>query len=484
MEDYGQLIGYIIAAAVFLVPRLMRLLSAKSLPAGPPPKRGAAPVASPTDPMASTAQAEPLAQTTRDLVARSAELERLCRVHGGATATLAEPIAAIIARPLSTLCDFFDSFAAGRSKLTYGRLMGLREHVHRLERTVALFELLIDQRIRPSSVGFLQALDAIAQDCLSLFVASTTSRSLPYPSRLAVVILGDPGMGAADLLSQSSLAPVVIPPQKAERIEGLLAIPHGIALDFLHSAPGLLHRLERSAPDDDQLMHLGVSFDSASLCTVLAADAIAALALGPSYCAGLGASVEASSEPRMDTVPMGLRLYATGLSIELAGHTGEGQSRLDRFMRRAESPHIPEALISYADAIARDTVAVIAASTGIGADPQRQRASFEGAMSLADELSRGALPAKTLPACQWLSGALLGFEKKPTLESRLVHEVLSRLTPSHPKQRPVETEATQGIEAMVPRRFSIRRELLAKAVIVQAALGPPRAARALREGRR
>jgi hypothetical protein len=487
MEDFGQIIGYVIFILMVVVPRLLQMLGRKNTALDADKQPRPKPVAKP-DPPIPPELAAPVAARAREIFARGIELQRLCELHQRTTAPLAAPIAQMVQGPLTATLKSLESFTKGESKLTASLLRASEVLVDRHSRLVALLEHLVEQRIMPGTAGQLQALDALAQDCLLEWIDAATDRGLTYPSRRAVVLLGEPCVETAELLSQAMLAPVVVPAQKSDRVEGLISIPHGIALDLILSVPGLMQRLERYSPGNEQLLHLGANFDAKQFTAVLAADTVASLSMGPSYCAGLCAVLESSAEIQIEAVPSGLRLYAACLAVELAGHANEGQSRLERIFSRVEDFSMPQSLLPYADAIVRDTLGVIASATGIGTNPERQKTMHAKMERLADELAGGSLlRAPTVPK-ELLGGTLLAYETKPAQESRLVHGLLSTLAPPRQTTRtpqraqtPSAARSMPSSDLVNPRRYLSNPALAAQAIVAQAALSRPLPARAFRQ---
>lgn len=468
MDDFGQLIGYLIAALFFLAPRLLKAFKNKAVATGKKPGR--------RQPTASRALADPqvdplrvtrLADEVRALSRRHAELKRLCAVHRGAAGSLGAPISQILTASLSSLEQPLAVAIAQHTALKQSQVSTLTQRLTDLTRTVELLEHLVDQRIRPATAKLVGSLDVLAQDCLDFWINATANRGVSYPSQQAIVMLGEPGIGPAYLLSQVSLAPVVVPIQKAERIEGLLAIPHGVALDMVHSVPGLLRRLERYSPAAHHLARLGASSDPSVFTAVLASDAIAALSMGPAYCAGLAGLVEASAQPSFADVPATIRLYAACLAVELAGHAGEGQSRFAKVTARLEAAPLTAAVLPHADAIVRDAVSVVATATGVGADPERQRANHARMQAVQQRLATGASGDAT--ARQTLGAALLAYEHSASQESRIVAAVLAQHAPVPKARRRQDVPLQERVAPLNLAQILSNRALIVDAIAVGAA---------------
>ncbi len=373
-EQFFEFIGYIIAALFVLLPRILKAL-AKKKTADPkqvtepkktatkePPRTSSIlpppPVEESDELLTTQAENQALLEQAKTLLAAAQDLSRRCAVYGGAVEQIHPIIESNCVTPCGAMVKNLSGRIASKSLLTWDEAMRVRSNLRRIDRLISLLNSMTAQRVRPDLADFYESLDQFAQDCLTPFVLHARRFNLRYPTRQALVTLGEEGTELTTLLSTAAIAPVILQRQRAKRPYAWVQLASDVALDLFHSTDGLARTIVSelgvlTSWDDLSQYSNNQSLIAAAVGAWLPrifADTCAALYLGPAFAAGLNGWLDIGVKPtsaliatigdknKVNTAPLYIRMYVACAVLEKNGLPEEADRRWRAWNARLSAP--------------------------------------------------------------------------------------------------------------------------------------------------
>ncbi len=526
-ETLFEYIGWIIAFLFMVLPRILKRLTSRTKAA--PPKKPKQPKQKPVIDLedllgtneidlgpqtADTSRIEALLSTATQALSKARELERLIQSRGGASQKILNAVETSCTGPSETIVRTLKSSMAEGNLPTTDDTKQIQANLDRILDMTRILERLVDRRLRPEWAQILDTLDSAAQECLVPYLAHASRLGLPYPTRLAVVVLGEPGDNLADLLHSANIAPVVIPEKTTERPSAWAHMASDVALDLFYSTRGLARRIATEMQVLPAPLSLTHYSDERSLIAGLMggwlprlfADTGAALYLGPGFAAGLVRWLDSnvSAEQAVTTVigdrlhavlpPHHLRVFIACRVLQHLGMEEDAEKRFFEWNRRIGEPeqliikgeddttgdiplsHVLDAVSHMVDTLMNEPIAQL------GGLPLAHIPSLRCDITEAQKMKEVAayfLDSKPvdLPGRTIIGAAQLATEKSNALEQRISKAALKSLAGKGKsmERRPDVEEGPQNLGEMLQSP-----KFIVKALITQAAIGP----RTIRHGKR
>ncbi len=532
MEEFTEYIGYVVVLLVYLLPRILKWLAKRSSADAKPPKPKREKKPEPVvvleealeelagietdDQKISSSELEELTETAQTALVRADDVVRLCQIHGGAVAKLLDTVQSNCANPLRAIVDHLASRQEHGDRPDWDDAQRIRTNLGRLDRLSQTLQAMVERRVRPDSAENFGLLDTAAQECLVPFITHARRLELPYPTRFAAAVYGEPGEDMASLLVDANIAPVIVK-EKMERLpHSWIYLATDAALDVFHSTGGLARRVAADLAVMPAPVSLNHYSDQGSFIAGLFggwlprlfADTCAALMLGPGFAAGLNMWQRRDADPAdaVTTIvgdplhagvpPLHVRMFVACRVLQHLRLGDEGPLRWNDWNSRIGSPQafvvegkdgrsgalpvkaLLERVSRIVDYLMDEPLAplggfILPAIPSLICDEQ----IFEGMNEAAERFANGE--PVDVPGRVILGAALLAAEKSQTMEQRIASAALHSLAG---EGEVIESQVVQS-EAPVTLREHIRsREHLVRAIVTGAAIAPRTARRGERSG--
>lgn len=373
MDDFSEIIGYLVFFIFFVLPRILKFLSKnKKKPQPPKPSKPVKPMGVPTlEEILNPAPAEPAmpSYSEAELRAYRAMIDRLegeiithseevldvvnfAKARGGGAEKMATIIPSTTTGPLRQMQRQVQRLKANIVEPNDGAAYNLEQQLLRQRNIFGLLRQMTEQRIKPDRAEILSTMDMACKEAFRPFQIHANRMNLPLQTEYMLSVMDDVGTDFAALLQHTNVGVAVVSKAVAELPKGWIEPISDVGMDVCYSTKGLLRQMESTLGTVSPPRSVGHYRDVKAIVAGLISawlprifgDVVCVLYLGPGALYGMQALYNADETLVSDLghttmrFPLHLRVYLAARVLARMGFQALASERWEAWERRLGNP--------------------------------------------------------------------------------------------------------------------------------------------------